>query len=128
MSPARRLNRRAQHWLIAMLVFSALAPSVSRALAASSRVGWVAVCGVGGTRWVPAPQGSAPLAADTLLQALHDVCALCSLGLDRGLPGSPAVWSSPGSLPEARPLGLGTPDGLVPAHTRPSATGPPHTT
>ena len=128
MSPALRLNRRAQHWLIAMLVFSALAPSVSRALAASSRAGWVAICGAGGTRWMPAPQGSAPRAAEALLQALHDVCALCSVGLDRGLPGGSPVWPSLGSLPMALPLSLGAPGCLATEHARPAATGPPRTT
>lgn len=123
----RRLNRRAQHWLIAMLVFSALAPSVSRALAASSRVGWVAICGAAGTRWVPAPQGGAPEAAQTLLQALHEACALCSLGLDRGLPADPPRWQPLALAPAVPLLGLGTAIALAAEHTRPAATGPPHT-
>jgi hypothetical protein len=127
MARARYLNRRAQHWLIAMLVFSALAPSVSRALAASSRAGWVAICGAGGTRWVPAPQGTAPLANETLLQALHDVCALCSLGLDRGLSADPPRWQPLALAPVAPLLGLGVAIALAADHTRPAATGPPHT-
>jgi hypothetical protein len=127
MARARYLNRKAQHWLIAMLVFSALAPSVSRALAASSRAGWVAICGAGGTRWVPAPQGAVPLANETLLQALHDVCALCSLGLDRGLPADPPRWQPLALAPAVPLLGLGTAIALAADHTRPAATGPPHT-
>jgi len=128
MAATRRLNRRAQHWLIAMLVFSALAPSVSRALAASSRAGWVAVCGVGGMRWVPAAPAAAPESAQTLLQALHDVCALCGMGLDRGLPADPPDWR-PLALAPALPLpGLGLATFQATEHARPAATGPPHST
>ena len=110
-----------------MLVFSALAPSVSRALAASSRAGWVAICGAGGTRWVPAPQGGAPEAAQTLLQALHDVCALCSMGLDRGLPSDPPDWRPLGLAPALLLPSPGAGVFLATDHARPAATGPPHT-
>lgn len=128
MLASRRLNQRAQHWLIAMLVFSALAPSVSRALAASSRAGWVAICGAAGTRWVPVPQGEARLADETLLQALHDVCALCSMGLDRGMSADPPAWLPLALAPVAPLLGPGAAIALAAEHTRPAATGPPHTT
>lgn len=72
------VNRRITAWLSCLvLLFAALAPSVSHALQSSRGAGWVEVCTADGSRWVAAgAEDSNPLPAQA-----HGLehCPFCSL-------------------------------------------------
>lgn len=93
------LARRLAHWVTALMLLSALAPALSRALAveaggpphpASPGSTWVEVCGPGGIRWVAVAAADAgsggPVRHGLPHAAALDHCALCGLSLDRCLP------------------------------------------
>lgn len=94
MQAFRQLQNQLVRLALVAMVALALAPTVSRAIAASWQVGaWVEICTSLGTRWVsladasdPEGSGSSPGASSS------EPCAFCLLSTDR--------WAPPGPTPK----------------------------
>jgi len=109
-SPHRRWWAR---WLLALMLLATLAPTVSRALAAShDQAGWMELCTSSGTRWVQVSEGSDSSRAPAPGAQLLDACGYCVLASERFAPlwpGLPAVlahapaWAAPAFLAPALP-------------------------
>ena len=132
------LAQRLARWVAALMLLSALAPALSRALAveaggpphpASPGSTWVEVCGPGGIRWVAVAAADAgrggPVRHGLPHAAALEHCALCGLSLDRGLPDPTLDPLVPLATPLAVALpGVPTPPPRRAAGPRP-ARGPP---
>ena len=98
---ALRLQILLARWLLAVMLLGALAPTVSRALAASQGqrgVSWMEVCTGQGMQKVAVPDSKEAPDKNTVVV---DHCPLCVLTLDRLAPPTQAfVWQA---LPRAPP-------------------------
>jgi hypothetical protein len=99
--PFARRHRRLMLWLATLaVVFAALAPAVSHALAlASGSKAWVEVCSAQGSRWVQLDDDGAEPGSSTdgPLSGHFDHCPFCHLG-QQGLappPAPPALLAVP---------------------------------
>lgn len=86
-----RLSRRLSGWLLAALALAALAPAVSRALAAGpSQEGqdWVELCTTQGMQWVRAddPNGDPAAGPGSGRSDALDLCGHCTLAAERFAP------------------------------------------
>lgn len=132
------LARRLAHWVLALMLLSALAPAISRSLdtgaggpphPAPSGSAWIEVCGPGGIRWVQVSidvgSEADELAHGLAHAAVLDHCALCGLSLDRCLLDPPLEAVSTA----VKPLIVPMPGTYVPVATEPGtawlARGPP---
>ncbi len=90
-------RRTRLHWVALLcsivMMLSALAPTVSRALAANGQVSWMEICSGDGVQWVladeAAPDQPAPADSNSI-----DHCPLCVLVTDKlapALTAAPAV-------------------------------------
>ncbi|WP_028311324.1 DUF2946 domain-containing protein [Derxia gummosa] len=83
------LHRLASWLALAAMLFGALAPAISHAIAADGHDGWVRICSAGAVKWLPAeavpPEQRSPASqhAPTL-----DHCPFCALHADL-LPPAP---------------------------------------
>lgn len=96
-----RLRRQLGWWLLAVMLLGALAPTVSRARAASlgaTAVTWMEVCTTQGMQKVAVQdQGNS-----TPVHVVVDHCPLCVLMADRlAPPPEPFVWQG---LPQGPPV------------------------
>ncbi len=95
-----RLQRWLAWWLLAVMLVGALAPTVSRARAATqglTGVTWMEVCTTQGMRQVAVSDSQDPSPATVVV----DHCPLCVLSLDRlAPPVEPFVWQG---LPQGPP-------------------------
>ena len=96
-----RLQRWLAWWLLAVTLLGALAPTVSRARAATqgqTGVAWMEVCTAQGMQQVAVNDSQDPAPAKVVV----DHCPLCVLSLDRlSPPVEPFVWQG---LPQAPPV------------------------
>lgn len=97
-----RLMRLLARALLGAMLLAALAPAISRTLAATRAAGdWVEICTTSGMRWVQLGAPGAPGAAadaDDLAHALN-VCGHCCLAAERFaplIPTFPVVAVLPG--------------------------------
>lgn len=115
--------------LLALLLLSALAPAISRALDHGKPLterGWVEVCSAHGLSWVRADDsGNRTEPADGDVLKHLDSCAYCALATDRGTP-PPSFdgWGLAPPAPPPCPPWVGHTCPTVPNHT-PLARGPP---
>lgn len=123
------LRRNRLNWLAwvcsIVMMLSALAPTVSRALAANGQPTWIEICTSNGSQWILAAGSADQPAPDT--QAI-DHCPLCVVAADKlapALTAAPAVVAILQVVlrlhlpPEARPVAA------VSAFAVPPPRGPP---
>lgn len=111
--PASSHRRWWARWLLALMLLATLAPTVSRALAAShDPAGWMELCTSTGTRWVQVGEDKGHDQAPAPGGQVLDACGYCVLASERFapmLPDLPAVlahapvWVAPAFLAPALP-------------------------